>query len=1675
MGAAGTGLDSQIPVNGFKLEPLLTISLALARELSKLHATNTLHNGIKPANVIIEPDSLTVRFSNLETATRFSRNTNPSNSLTREEMLAYVSPERCRRIESLIDDRSDLYSLGVTLFQLASGKLPFISKDKGDLVHAHIAQAPPQLKHIRPDLPDVFSNIVAKLLEKNMEDRYESATGLVHDLEHCAAEIQRTGTIRLFKIAENDIPAYFRIPDKLYGREIELEQLSNAFESCQQGKRTLVTVSGMSGVGKTALVHAMQKSIIRDNGLYTIGKPDQFQPDQPYLALIQAARLMLKQVLSEPEKKLQSIKKALQYQLGTQGKLLTEGIPELELIIGPQPDIEDVSYLDAERRFNGVVARFLSVFATAQTPLVIFIDDLQWADAASYRLLHFLAGHSALNHLMFVFGYRTNELGIGHPAIDVISAFQSSVAVHHEVKIEPLTKADISTMLSETLHCHVNKVHPTSEYLYKLTEGNAFFIREFLQALHTRGFFKINRAENKWEWDLTAIIDQSLPDTVTELLTARLAEIPETCLNLLDTASCIGSEFDLYTLSSVQEISLSLVSRQIAPAVDSGLLVPLANVYWNVDSLNAGDHQFKSVASPRYRFQHDQVRETVHARLDEAQRTELHTIIGGLLVKNLSVDELNSQTVEVFSHLFYCVHSEQDKIKRKRYAQLGLVAGRMTYQRLAFSTASSQLEVAAQFLPDNCWKTDYQLSLDIFMLQAECAYALEQTAEFEKISSHILENVTSAIDTARIQSLRIRRLLTETKYDEAVDVTINVVKSLGIKIPRKPHTTHVLSGVTQVLMAQRGREPATFENLPEMSDQEMTEAIGVLTSAASAAYFAEPNLLPLIGIISTHRSIKHGLTPSSSYGFAVWALILCGVLGRIDTGYKFGNLALNVGKRYGGVDESRGRFVAHCFIKHWKDPLKDVCGFLYKDWGLNKDAGDEESAVYCIGVLLYTAFFSGGALDADKKYEPAVQYLLESNKPHVKHSFLAWVQLHEHLRAAELPEDLDGDWFSLTEKLPEFERTNNGVQIAISLTAAGILDFFAQRYERAASRFEIVAANEDKIVAQVLIPGLAFFRALNAYRLYAIQPKPKWLKIARKQTSRIRKWAKHSSVNLDHRLSLLQAEAFLIKGNAAEAVMSLHTAYEQATDNGKMYQALAAKRLEEVLLSTGSRSQADLMNTNAHQCFKEWGLGVSNIKGQPDLNPESTYSFENNDLQSLLSAMGDISSEINRETLLKKLMASLMQAGSADRGLLILMDNDDKPIIEIDTRFDGEWINPHVPLKGFHQVARPILSYAMRTHEIVVVNDAQNDDRLANDTYIKTKQVRALLASTIQIQGRLIGLIYLENSVARGAFNTHRVQIIKALAAQAGIALENAKLYSGMQETLEQQRVLNAANKRFVPEEIFTSLGYGSIVDVNLNEAIERDMNIVFVDLRSFTSISLDLGAKKTIAMINRYLSHIQPGILTHKGFVGNYMGDAVLAVFPNDADNALQGAITMSRGLMGYNRDRGDFPKLDFGIGIHSGPVTLGMIGDIDHIQCGVIGDSVNASSRIEGLTTFYGTTAIISQTTYDRLMAPERFAVRWLGRVELEGRSEVTGIYELLDVFPEDVKNKIQSNEIEFEQALDLYTRGYWHKSYHLFKKLNKQCPEDQVSLRYAQRCKVRLSAQLHWDGIEKPRKAH
>jgi predicted ATPase/class 3 adenylate cyclase len=1685
----GIPLSKLLVPGGLPLGRLLDVALALATAVGRLHLSGIVHKDVKPGNVIVRPDGSDPRLADLEISTNLRREVVATVGLDQiEGTLAYMSAEQCGRLSSPVDSRSDLYSLGVTLFELATGRLPFQHEAPAELAHAHVARRPPTLREVRPELPTILSDIVSRLLAKNPDDRYASAQGLAHDLARCISDRHRTGTVRGFAIGQADTTATLRVPDRLYGREADRDRLLGAFEGARQGQRALITVSGVSGIGKTALVNDTQRSITLTEGRLCAGKFDQFRTDLPYLGILQALANLLRQELAEPEAQLASRRAALQNALGVHGRLLADVLPDLPAIIGPQPEVDSVPPRDAERRLHLLVGRFLAVFAVPERPLVMFLDDLQWVDPPSLQLLEALAADPGLNHLVIIAGYRSNEVGSGHPLRGALAALRAGAGVTVDIALDPLRPGDVERLLADTLHAEPGDVQSLGAHVHTVAGGNPFAVREFLRALRELGFFKYDEERGAWTWNLERVRDYALPDNVAALIAHRLEELSPECLDLLDTAACVGGEFDLHTLASVHSKSPSAAAVGLAAAVRNGIVVPLDTHYKEFESLAGWDipeGALGQLGTARYRFQHDQVRLTVHDRLDGPSRAQRHLHIGRLLLQNLASGELEHRVVEVFSHVVFGIDLVLDPSERSRLSRVGLAAGRSAQRALAFASAQRLLLSAQQLLAPSAWSDDYDTAMGIHIALAECAHALMFLDEFETVSELVIRNARTVVHSAQAHRLRIRLRTVQSRYAEAVDIGVKVAASLGVALPRKPRLAHVLKGAIQALWAQRGRDPLEFENLPAATDPKIQAATLLLSNSAGAAYFGEPNLLPLIGITCTRLSLKHGMTPQSPYTFAVWALVLCGVLGRIENGYRFGALALSVGRRYGGAEEARARFVVDTFVKHWKEPLAEVARLLYADWANNRDSGDEEDAAYCAGVMLYTHFFAGGSLDLQERYGDAIRYLVECGQTHVKYTFLAWVQLSAALRNPEMPAELDGEWFQYTRQLPEFVLADNGVQIANSSVAAGILDHLAGRFDRAEERFALAASREAGFVAQVIVPGLAFFRALNAYRRVAAGSAAKGeLRMARRLRRRLERWAVHAPFNLDHRVSLLRAEEAALRGKSADAVLILHRAFEQASGGGMLYQALAQQALARILDAAGMRRLSSVASLRASERFRSWGSPwlARAAEEAVALSPETTTEpsgsthlsqLEGADLQSLLNAVAAISREIDEATLLGRLMSTLMQVAGADRGLLLLVDSAGKVSVEAEASLE-QTAGRRIALDAFSAISRRVVDLALRSSDPVVVHDAAAAEMLQGEAYIPENGVAAILAVSIALQGRIIGVLYLENHVSRGAFTEGRVQITSALGAQAAIALENARLYGSVQAALHAQTVLTEANRRFVPGGFLTGLDRTSIVDVNLNEAIEREMNVLFVDLRRFSALSAQLGPRGTIGMINRYLSHVQPGITAYGGFVGQYYGDGILALFPKEPDDALRGATAMCRGLEAYNRECGpDFPELRFGMGLHSGPVILGTIGDPDHFQCAVVGDSVNLASRMENLTKHFGAMLVLSAATRERIVAPDQFALRSLGSVAVDGCAEGMEVFECMACYPEALQDRIMANHDLYCDGLATYRAGQWAQAQKRFELCVDACERDMVARSFAQRCRDRSLRGEAWDGIERPAK--
>jgi predicted ATPase/class 3 adenylate cyclase len=1689
----GASLAGLVRPGGLALGRLLDLALALTTAVGRLHISGIVHKDIKPANIIVRPDSSDLRLVDLDISTNLRREVVDAVSLDQiEGTLAYMSPEQCGRVDSLVDNRSDLYSLGVTLFELATGRLPFLYDDAAELAHAHVARPPPTLRELRPELPAILSDILGRLLAKNADDRYASAQGLAHDLGLCLSDLRRTGTVRAFALGSADAISDLRVPDRLYGREGDRDYLLAAFDGACQGKRAFVTVAGVSGIGKTALVNEARRAIALTQGRVCAGKYDQFRPDLPYLGILQAITGLLRLELAEPEAQLAPRRAALREALGSHARLLTDVLPDLVGLIGEQPEVESVPPRDAERRLHLIVGRLLAVFAVTGRPVVMFLDDLQWADPPSLQLLEALAADPGLSHLMVIAGFRSNEVGPGHPLRTTLAALRTAADATVDIALGPLQPADVQRLLADTLHAEPGDVQSLGVYVYTVSGGNPFAVREYLQALRVRGFFKFDEEKCAWTWDLDRVRDYALPDNVAALIAQRLDGLSPQCLDLLDTASCVGGEFDLHTIASVHAMTASAAAVGLAAAVRSGIIVPLDSRYKEFESLDGWDAPetaLKQLGTARYRFQHDQVRLTVHDRLDGPSRALRHLQIGRLLLQNLSPGELEHRVVEVFSHVVFGIDLVLDADERHRLSRVGLAAGHSALRALAFASARKLLLAARQLLAPSAWSDDYDTAMGIHIALTECAHALMLVDEFETMSELVIHNARTVVQSAHAHRLQIRLRTVQNRYGEAVDVGVRVAASLGVALPRKPSLIHVLWGVVKTLWAQRGRDPLEFENLPAATNPQIQAAILLLSNSAGAAYFGEPNLLPLIGMTCTRLSLKHGMTPQSPYTFAVWALVLCGVLGRIENGYRFGQLALSVGRRYGGADEARARFVVDTFIAHWKEPLADVARQLYADWANNRDSGDEEDATYCAGVLGYTYFFAGSALDLNERHGDSSRYLVDCGQSHVKYCHLAWVELFAALSKPEMPAELDGEWFQYPRRLPEFKLANNGVQIAISSVAAGILDHLAGRFDRAEERFALAASHEDGFVGQVIVPGLAFFRALNTYRRVGAGSASKAeLRMARRMRRRLERWAVHAPFNLDHRVLLLRAEEALLQGKSADAILMLHRAFEAATGASVLYQALAQQALARALGEAGMRSQSSAAALLASGRFRSWGSPwLASAAEEADAlsrkaSRESTTDLggsthmnqlEGADFQSMLNAVAAMSGEIDEAALLARLMSTVMQVAGADRGLLLLIDATGEAAIEVEASLE-QTLGKRTALDAFSAISRRVVNLALRSTDPVVVHDATASDMLQGEAYIRENGVAAILAVSIALQGRTIGVLYLENHVSRSPFTAGRIQITRALGAQAAIALENARLYSSVQTALKEQTALTEANRRFVPGGFLTSLGRASIVDVKLNEAIEHEMNVLFVDLRGFSTLSAKLGPRGTIELINRYLSHVQPGIAAYGGFVGQYYGDGILALFPKEPEDAVRGAIAMCRGLEAYNRDRGpDFPALRFGMGLHSGPVILGTIGDPDHFQCSVVGDSVNLASRLESLTKHFSAMLVLDAATRDRIAASDQFGMRPLGSVIVKGRAEGMDVYECVACYSESLQDRIMANHDAYCEGLAAYRAGAWDQALASFEFCLERCEQDRVVHSFAQRCRDRRLSSMAWDGIERPAK--
>ncbi|MBF0101434.1 MAG: serine/threonine-protein kinase PknK, partial [Desulfobacterales bacterium] len=914
----GTSLDQIFASKPTEIDEVLELSVQLSGIISKIHQKQIIHKDINPSNVVWNPATGIVKLIDFGIATElpyeFQEIVNPK---TIEGTLAYISPEQTGRMNCPIDYRSDLYTFGVTLFELLAGHKPFNTSDPLSIIHCHIAQTPPFLTDVNPKIPSILSHIIQKLLSKTPSDRYQSAQILKSDLEHCLNDLKQFGKIKEFNIAQHDISGKFQIPSKLYGRDAEIQMLISTFERVCKGSREVMLITGGPGIGKSFLVNEIHKSILDKQAQFISGKFEQYKRDIPYSSLIQSFGNLINRHLSESEDNLINLKEKILSELSTHAGIITEVIPELERLIGKQPKVTEASPQEAQNRFHFAFKKFVRIFADKTHPLVMFIDDLQWSDAPSLTLIQELLCDSDSGVIFFIGAYRDTEVNSAHPLMLTLKEIEKAGNTSHTLTLKPLHQIHVTQLISDMFLDTLEHAEELASLCLKKTQGNPFFLNQFLSYLYQNKLIFFNGIDRKWECEINKIQEAPFTDNVVSLMTMKLQTLPNETKQALKIASCMGHQFDLETLSMVSHQSSEQTIHDLWQALKDNLIIPIGGAYkfFYDGSLT---HQV------RYSFLHDRVHEASYGLLEPQEKIQYHYEIGTKLKEHTLSETSEDHLIEMV-HQFNLgrniISDEREKIELSRF---NLMAGRKAKLSVAYQAAKDFFNIGIDLLPSNAWQTHYELMLQLTIENCEVSYLVGNHKDAGKYYETVLYHATSPIDKIQVYQIRIVEETILQQIPKAFQIGVEALSMLGIDVTTQLVSEAIKHEMEQLNRNMEGRTIESLMYLPDLTDPYQLAVAGIYDSMITPCYLGNPDYFPLIILKLLNLSLIHGNSPNAANAYSFWGIYVTNVLNDIDQGFSFANLSLKVIERYSGYGlKCKIYMLFGAMMNHWKNHLRE--------------------------------------------------------------------------------------------------------------------------------------------------------------------------------------------------------------------------------------------------------------------------------------------------------------------------------------------------------------------------------------------------------------------------------------------------------------------------------------------------------------------------------------------------------------------------------------------------------------------------------------------------------------------------------------------------------------------------------------------------------------------------------
>jgi PAS domain S-box-containing protein len=1391
----------------------LHLAIRIVGALGKLHQRGLVHKDIKPANILVNHATGAVKLTGFGIASRLPRERQaPAPPEFIAGTLAYMAPEQTGRMNRSIDSRSDLYSLGVALYQMLTGSLPFMASDPMEWVHCHIARKPAPPSERSENIPVPVSAIIIKLLAKAAEERYQTAAGLERDLRRCLVDWELRGRIDEFPLGQDDIPDRLLIPERLYGREPEVKALLAAFERIVQSSAPeLVLVSGYSGIGKSSVVNELHKALVPPRGMFAPGKFDQYKRDVPYATLAQAFQGLIRSLLGKSEAELAHWRAVLVEALSPNGRLMIDLVPELELIIGGQPLVPELPPQDALRRFQLVFRRLISVFARPEHPLALFLDDLQWLDAATLDLLEDLLTQSDLQHLMLIGAYRDNEVTSAHPLMRRLDAIRDAGGKVAEITLAPLGREHVGQLVADALHCELEHSTPVAQLVHEKTGGNPFFVVQFISALAAEGMLTFDHDSAKWSWEIDRIHAKGYTDNVVELLIEKLNRVPAETKKALQQLACLGNAAEITTISTVLANSAEEVHEALWPAVREEFVERLVGAY---------------------RFIHDRIHEAAYSLIPEEARAAAHLRIGRLIASRTPPEDLQDAIFEIVNQLNRGSHLIASAEERVRVAELNFIAGRRAKLSTAYVSALSYLATARALLTQESWTDSYELIFSIESLLAECELLTADTVAAENRLSVLSERAKSAHDMAGVTRLLLTLYQIMDRSDRAVEVCLEYLRRSGTDWSSSPTSDEAKREYDRIWSQLGSRQIEELINLPLMTNPDVLDTMDVLAEVMTPAKCSNLNLLSLVACRMVNLSLEHGNSDSSCFGYVWFAIVAGPCFGNYTDGFRFGQLGYELVEKRGFVRYQARTYM--CFaniVMPWAKHARTGRDLIYRAFDVATRMGDLTFIAYCRDELISNFLTVGDPLaKVQREAEDAVAFVRKARFGLIIDILLGQVGFIRTLRGLTSTFGcFDDDSFNEFE----FERH-------LASAPALMLAEFWYYVRKAQARFiagDNASAIEAALRAQRLLwtspsqfetAELHFYGALShaaSWDSASPYQRQRHLEALTDHHRQLGIWAVNCPENFENRVALVGAEIARIKGRDVDAMRLYEQAIHSAHANGFVHnEALANELAARFYGARGFDKIAATYLRDARDCYLQWGADgkVSQLdelhphlrEGRPQPDPTSTIltPVGQLDLGTVIKLSQAISGEVVLEKLIDTLMRTAVEHAGAERGLLILARGDEyRTVAEAKSGSNTVVVGP--PQTGATATGLPesVLHYVARTKDSVLLHDASSDKQFFSDEYIRRRHARSILCLPLLKETRLVGTLYLENNLAPYIFTPDRIVVLKLLASQAAISLENIRLYDDLQE--REARIRRLVDSNIIG--IFIWNFDGRIIDAN--------------------------------------------------------------------------------------------------------------------------------------------------------------------------------------------------------------------------------------------------------------------